>query len=150
MKRPTWFEKSRAPLYILLIFLCGLVSGALGMKLWGGKSRQTQVAQADTTLPISRTQRLLERFTRELKLTPEQVHQLTVILDEMRYQYRDAEDETRAEGRNRIRQILTAEQRTKYEEIISDANERRRVRRLQNSLRRQQELEQQRELQQQR
>ena len=150
MKRPTRFEQSRAPLYILLIFLCGLVAGALGMKLWGGKGRQTRVAQADTTRPVSRTQRLLERFTRELTLTPEQVHHLTLILDELRLQYRDAEDETRAEGRNRIRQILTAGQRTKYEEIITDADERRRVRRLQNSLRRQQELEQQRELQQQR
>ena len=150
MKRPTWFEKSRAPLYILLIFLCGLVSGALGMKLWSGKDRQTQVAQADSTPAISRTQRLVERFTRELELTPKQVQQLTMILDELRQEYRDAEDGTRATGRNRIRQILTAEQRAKYEEIITDADERRRARRLQNSLRRQHELEQQRALQQQR
>lgn len=131
MKLPSWFEKSRAPLYILLIFLCGVVAGALSMKLWSGKERQTQVAQADTIPTISRTQRLLERFTRELKLTPEQVHQLTVILDETRLRYQIKEDSTRAEGRNRIRQILTDEQRAKYEEIIAGADERRRLRRQQ-------------------
>ena len=131
MKLPNWFERSRAPLYILLIFLCGVVSGALSMKLWSGKGRQSQVAQADTTPPISRTQRLVERFTRELSLTPEQVHELTVILDESRLRYQIKEDSTRAEGRNRVRQILTDEQRAKYEEIIADADERRRLRRQQ-------------------
>ena len=131
MKLPNWFERSRAPLYILLIFLCGVVAGALSMKLWSGKERQTQVAQADTIPTISRTQRLLERFTRELKLTPEQVHELTVILDETRLRYQIKEDSTRAEGRNRIRQILTDEQRAKYEAIIADADERRRLRRQQ-------------------
>ena len=131
MKLPNWFEKSRAPLYVLLIFLCGLVSGALAMKLWSGKDRQTQVAQADTTPPVSRTQRLVDRFTRELKLTPEQVHQLSVILDETRLRYQIKEDSTRAEGRNRVRQILTDAQRAKYEEIIADADARRRLRRQQ-------------------
>ena len=131
MKLPNWFEKSRAPLYVLLIFLCGLVSGALAMKLWSGKDRQTQVAQADTTPPVSRTQRLVDRFTRELKLTPEQVHQLSVILDETRLRYQIKEDSTRAEGRNRVRQILTNAQRAKYEEIIADADARRRLRRQQ-------------------
>ena len=131
MKLPNWFERSRAPLYILLIFLCGVVSGALATKLWTGRDRQTQVAQADSPPPVSRTQRLLERFTRELKLTPEQVQQLTVILDETRLRYQIKEDSTRAEGRNRIRQILTDAQRAKYEKIIADADERRRIRRQQ-------------------
>jgi hypothetical protein len=131
VKLPNWFEKSRGPLYILLIFLCGVVSGALATRLWSGKDRQTQVAQADTTPTISRTQRLVERFTGELTLTPEQVEQLTVILDETRLRYQIKEDSTRAEGRNRIRQILTDEQRAKYEEIIAAADERRRLRRQQ-------------------
>jgi len=132
VKLPNWFERSRAPLYILLIFLCGVVSGALATKLWTGRDRQTQVAQADSPPPpVSRTQRLLERFTRELKLTPEQVQHLTVILDETRLRYQIKEDSTRAEGRNLIRQILTDAQRAKYEAIIADADERRRIRRQQ-------------------
>ena len=132
MKLPNWFERSRAPLYILLIFLCGVVSGALASNLWTVRNRPTQVAQADSPPPaVSRTQRLVERFTRELKLTPEQAHRLTVILDETRLRYQIKEDSTRAEGRNRIRQILSDEQRVKYEEIIAAADERRRLRRQQ-------------------
>lgn len=131
MKLPNWFEKSRAPLYILLIFLCGMVSGALEVKLWNGKDRQPQVAQADSPPPLSRTQRLAERFTKELSLTPEQANHLAVILDETWLRYQIKEDSTRAEGRDRIRKILTAEQRAKYEEIIADADARRRLRRQQ-------------------
>ena len=143
VKLQRWFEKSRAPLYILLIFLCGLMSGALATNLWTSWVRGRQVAQADSTPQLSRTQRLVERFTRDLTLTSDQAHQLTAILDEMRQQYRDSEDATRAEGRNRIRQILTDSQRGKYEEIIADADARRRARRLEHSLRRQRELQQQ-------
>lgn len=137
-------ERSRAPLYILLIFLCGLVSGALATNLWTSWVRGRQVAQADSTPQLSRTQRLVERFTRDLSLTPDQVTQLTVILDEMRLEYHDSEDATRAEGRNRIRQILTEKQKAAYEEIITDADARRHARRLEHSQRRQRELEQQR------
>lgn len=143
MKLPKWFEMSRAPLYILLIFLCGLVSGALATNLWTSWMRGREVAQADSTPRPSRTQRIVERFTRDISLTPDQAQQLAVILDEVRQQYRDDDDATRAEGRNRVRQILTDSQRVKYEEIIAGADERRRVRRLERSLRRQQELQQQ-------
>ena len=145
MNSTKWSEKNRAPLYILLIFLCGLMSGALATNLWTNWVRGRQVAQADSTPELSRTQRMVERFTRDLSLTPGQVTQMTVILDELRLQYREAEDVTRAEGRNRIREILTAEQKATYEDIIADADARRRARRLEHSLRRQRELEQQRQ-----
>lgn len=130
MQLPKWFEKSRAPVYILLIFLCGVVSGGLATNLWTNWGHDREVAQASTPRP-SRTQRLVTRFTRDLDLTPEQIKKLTVILDETRRQYNIQEDATRAEGRNRIRQILTDEQRSKYEEIIAAADERRRIRRAQ-------------------
>jgi len=128
-----WFEKSRASLYILLIFLCGIVSGALATNLWTnwGRTRAAQGAQADSPPPLSRTQRLVERFTREMNLTPEQTQQLTVILDESWLKYQRKEDATRAESRNRIRRILTDQQRVKYEEIIADADRRRQIRRKQ-------------------
>jgi len=132
VKLPKWFERSRGPLYILLIFLCGVVSGALATNLWTGRIRQAQAAdQADSRGPFNRTQRLVDRFTKELNLSPEQTNQLAAILDEMRLRYQIKEDSTRAEGRDRIRQILTDEQRLKYEAIIADADQRRRIRRMQ-------------------
>jgi hypothetical protein len=132
VRLPKWFEKSRAPLYILLIFLCGVVSGALATNLWTGKIRQAQAAvQTDLRGPFNRTQRLVDRFTRDLNLSPEQTKQLADILDEMRLRYQIKEDSTRAEGRDRIRRILTPEQLAKYEGIVAGADERRRIRRMQ-------------------
>ena len=150
MRLPRWFEKSRAPVYILLIFLCGVAAGALASNLWTGWARGREAAQADSTPQLSRTQRTVERFTENMSLTPDQARKLSVLLDEMRGQYRDGEDAIRAEGRDRIREILTDEQRLQYEEMIAAADERRRLRRLERSLRRQRELEEQRQLQKQR
>ena len=129
MKLPKWPEKSRAAIYVLLIFLCGLAAGALATNLWTnwGRERDRRVAQA--AAPRSRTQRTVERFTRDLHLTPEQAQQLTAILDETRQQYRAQEDATRQEARNRIRALLNDEQRPLYEEIIARVDERRRQRR---------------------
>ena len=129
MKLPKWLEKSRAKVYLLLIFLCGMAGGAVATNLWihWGHDRDRNVAQAAP--PRNRTQRTVERFTRDLTLTPEQAQQLTAILDETRQKYRAEEDATRREARNRIRAILNDEQRAIYEEIIAHADKRRRQQR---------------------
>ena len=126
---PKWLEKSRATVYLLLIFLCGVAGGAVATNLWThwGRDRDQNVAQAAP--PRNRTHRTVARFTRDLSLTPEQAQQLTVILDETRQKYRAQEDATRREARNRIRPILNDEQRSVYEEIIADADKRRRQQR---------------------
>lgn len=129
MKLPKWPEKSRATIYLLLIFLCGMAGGAVATNLWirWGHDRDRNVAQA--TPRQNRTQRTVERFTRDLSLTPEQAQQLTAILDETRQKYRAEEDATRREARNRVRAILNDEQRSIYEEIIAHADKRRRQQR---------------------
>ena len=129
VKLPTWLEKSRAPVYLLLIFLCGMAGGAVATNLWihWGHEQGQPVAQAAPRR--TRTQRTVERFTRDLSLTPEQAQQLTAILDETRQKYRSQEDATRREARDRIRAILNDEQRTIYEEIIAHADKRRRQQR---------------------
>lgn len=119
-------KKSRAVVYVLLIFLCGIVTGALAHNLlhrWE-RAQNRQVAQAAAP-PQNRTQRTVEHFTRDLHLTPEQAQQLTVILDETRTKYRAHEDATRQQARNHIREILSDEQRAQYEEIIRRNDERR-------------------------
>ncbi|MGH9784093.1 MAG: hypothetical protein ACRD88_07890 [Terriglobia bacterium] len=129
MQLPKWPEKSRATIYLLLIFLCGMAGGAVATNLWihWGRERNQNVTQAAPRQ--NRTQRTVARFTRDLSLTPEQAQQLTVILDETRQKYRAEEDATRREARDRIRAILNDEQRAVYEEIIADADKRRRQQR---------------------
>jgi Spy/CpxP family protein refolding chaperone len=129
VKLPKWLEKSRAKVYLLLIFLCGMAGGAVATNLWihWGHERDQNVAQAAPRQ--TRTQRTVERFTHDLSLAPEQAQKLTVILDETRQKYRAEEDATRREARNRIRAILNDEQRAIYEEIIAHADKRRRQQR---------------------
>ena len=126
MQLPKWPGKSRAAVYLLLIFLCGVVSGALATNLWTNWERERDSRVARATSPGTRTRRTVERFTRDLHLTPEQAQQLTVILDETRQQYRSQEDATREQARNRVREILSDEQKPQYEEIVRRNDKRRR------------------------
>jgi Spy/CpxP family protein refolding chaperone len=129
VKLPKWPEKSRAVVYVLLIFLCGIVTGALAHNLWHRWERERGQSVTQAAPRQTRTQRTVERFTRDLSLTPEQAQQLTVILDETRQKYRSQEDATRREARDRIRAILNDDQRAIYEEIIAHADKRRRQQR---------------------
>ena len=119
-------ERKRAALYIALIFFCGFVSGTLVTNIWT-QWGPTVSAQGDSNRS-SRRERTVERFTRELSLSPDQAAQLNQILAETRQSYRTSESEVRQQGRDRIRQILTPEQRARYEETLTN-NDRKRKRR---------------------
>lgn len=118
----------RALLYLIAIFVFGVVVGALGERLveryagWGSASWKERRAK------------VVERFTRELALSPAQRDQLVRILDETGDQYRKLReqvqpqyDSIRQGARERIRGILTAEQRAKFEEIVKKIDQERRA-----------------------
>ena len=122
MKLLKWPEKSRAALYILLIFLCGIVTGALAMNVWIHWGPDNRAVLADAPSSRSRHQRTVEKFTRELDLTPDQVQKFNHILDETRtaFQAHQSEiDVLREQGRDRIRELLTDEQKPKYEQMLA-------------------------------
>ena len=126
MRLPKWPERSRAALYIALIFLCGIVTGALASNVWmnWGPPR-SRSARADA--PRTR-QRTVDRVKRKLSLTPEQAQKLDRIVEETRTAYQVHENEIgaiRQQGRDRIREILTDEQKAKYEQIIARIDARR-------------------------
>ena len=121
-------ERKRASFYIVLIFLCGFLAGTATSNLWMHWGPASVSAKGDS----KRTprQRVVEKFTRDLGLSADQAKQLNEILDETRRGYRIHEAEIeiiRQEGRNRIREILTPDQRAKYEEKLVN-NDRRRKR----------------------
>ncbi len=127
MNYPRWLVQRRATLYILLIFLCGMVAGALASNLWMGLETRG-AARADVSYSANRT---VEKFTKRFNLTPEQARKLESILDETRKAYQSYEkerDAIRQQGRDRIREILSEEQRAQYEEYLAqlDAKGRRR------------------------
>lgn len=112
-------DRKRATLYVALIFLCGALTGFAATNLWNNWWPGS--ASANSAKPYS-VQHRVEKFTRELNLTPDQAKQLNQILDETHSNYRrlEAEEELiREQGRARIRIILSEEQKPRYEELLA-------------------------------
>jgi Spy/CpxP family protein refolding chaperone len=122
--------KREAALLVFVVFLLGLLVGAVGNhfygeSVWGGK---------ELALPAkspSRTQ-VLNDFTRELQLTPDQQAKVGVIIDETRAQVHalyaplDAQhDQLRQQARARIRAILTPDQLPKFDQFMQRIDEQR-------------------------
>jgi len=106
-----WSPKVVAAVSLTLVFLCGGVLGALVMDL-GVHNRQRppafETAQGQTMY--------FERLQKELNLTAAQSDQVKSILGDFWQYYRTV----LSECRGRIDQILTAEQRAKFERLLQD------------------------------
>jgi len=123
----------KATLLVILVFLLGIALGAVGMrvaeqKVWGGDRR-------DERSRMGGPARMVEQLTRELALTAEQQQQLNSILEDTRKKYeltyttiRPQMEQTRQEGRTRIRATLTTAQLPKFEEYLRRIDEERKKR----------------------
>ena len=115
-EKPGWLDP-RILAMLLFVFLSGAAIGALTM------SSHTHVNPA-RFWTTDRTTVSFDSLRRELNLTPEQSDKLRSILDDFVAYHHDIEEQVksyRATGKNRILQILTPEQRAKFEKISSDA-----------------------------
>ena len=86
-----------------------------------GESVRADASRTAKATPRS-TQRAVNWFTEQLKLTPEQAKQLYQILDETNVAYREHELQLktiRREGNNRIRAILDDEQKVRFDQILA-------------------------------
>lgn len=118
---------------LVLIFLLGAVAGSLGYRLLEEKGA---LASSTRTPPgASRRGEVVEKFTRELNLTSEQTQRLNAIFaeneqkfSELHKSFKPQADAIRQEGRNRIRAMLTDEQKTKFENMMKRMDEERRQR----------------------
>jgi uncharacterized membrane protein len=116
--RMTW-QNPRILCILLLVFLCGATAGALTMR-WGsaGAYRKPAAYWNEGGKQIS-----IERYKRELNLTPEQTKEMEVVLNDfvMYYQTVTAQmNDVRASGKARIMQILNEEQRKKFLQMMND------------------------------
>ena len=116
--------KAKSALYLLLIFLCGFLAGAVATNVWTSWDVTANRARADSSSDpkLRSSERAVERFKRHLELTPEQVSQFHQILDETRRAYRQHEREIeniRQQGNARIRTILSDQQKAKFDEMIA-------------------------------
>ena len=116
-RRHGW-QDPRILAMLLFVFLCGAVAGALAMRYglheWLHQVRATNAQSAALSY---------DRLRTELNLTPDQAQRLRGILDDFVLYDHDIEAQVasyRATGKNRILQILTPEQRTRFEKICAD------------------------------
>jgi Spy/CpxP family protein refolding chaperone len=130
-------NKNKALALIALVFLLGVALGAVGhsvadRRVLGARSP----AQPPAFLqPRPNPPRAMARLTNELKLTPEQQKQIGDILADMQHRYDAVHDqmnpqfeEIREQGHEQIRQVLSPEQRPKFEDFLRRVDQERRRR----------------------
>ena len=112
------WSNPRVLLTFSLIFLCGALVGAIAITF-----TQSQTFVASSPQELSR-EMTLSRLTTELDLTPDQQERLRVVLDDY-FQYyhalQDQLDEVKASGREKITELLTDKQKSKFEKMLKQA-----------------------------
>ena len=118
----------KAVLLVFVLFLLGIALGSVGTYVV-----TTRVQAARPQAAPHGPAQTMAMFTRDLNLTPDQQTQIQAIINDTRAHYAalherlDPEyEQVRHQGRERIRQILTPEQRPKFEELLRQMDERRR------------------------
>ena len=107
---------------LLAVFLAGAAAGALVTKLTATHVRGIRAA-SDPTWREGSKEISLQKFKKELDLTPEQTVEMERILDDfvMYYQTLQAQmDDVRSVGKHRILKILREEQKQKFGKMIEE------------------------------
>jgi len=116
--RASW-QNPRILALLFLIFLCGALAGAITVRA-GLHERLHRNASAAFWKDSRDGEFSYDRLKKELNLTPEQSDRLKTILDDFVKYHDDLEaqiEDMRATGRNRIVQMLTPEQRARFEKL---------------------------------
>jgi Spy/CpxP family protein refolding chaperone len=116
----------KAVLIVIVLFLLGIALGSVGTYL---VTMRVQAAKPQATL-VHNPAHTMALYTRDLNLNTDQQAQIQAILSGMRAGYAalheklDPEyEKVRQQGRDRIRQLLTPEQRPKFEELLRQIDE---------------------------
>jgi Spy/CpxP family protein refolding chaperone len=121
----------KAVLLVFVLFILGVALGSVGTYV---VTTRVQAARPYASLAHNYAG-TVAMFTHGLSLSPDQQKQLEAIFNDMRARYQalheklDPEyEQVRQQGRERIRQTLTPEQRPKFEDLLRQIDEDRRRR----------------------
>ena len=110
----------KTALYVTLVFASGALLGAFSHRLY----TVSAVSANARRNPEEFRRRYMEEMKSRLKLTPDQVTQLSAILDETRTRVRATREsiepeirKIREEQQEKIHQILSADQRPEYDKM---------------------------------
>lgn len=120
---------------LVLVFVLGVALGAVGHSVADRRvlGARTQTQPPGFLQPRPNPQRAVAHLTTELNLTPDQQKQIGEILANTQHRYDVVHDQMnpefaqiREQGRDQIRQVLTPEQRPKFEDFLQRLAEERR------------------------
>ena len=118
-------SRREAAFLVIIVFALGILLGGLGTHLWGERVWGQQSA------PKTRDE-IIGRLTHEVGLTPEQKTQVTAIVDDTRAQWHALyapldvkREEIRQQSREKIRSLMTPEQKAKLEDFFRRLDEQR-------------------------
>jgi Spy/CpxP family protein refolding chaperone len=95
------------------VFLAGVLAGAVAMNLGAHKLLHRNLPfYSEGGKEVS-----LQRWKKDLDLTPEQTAQMTVILDDFATYYRNV----LSDGKGRILRILNDDQRRKFDRLLAES-----------------------------
>jgi len=119
MNRAPW-QSPKVIYTLVFVFLSGAAAGALAMRLSLApeRHRPTLYWKEGGDKKIS-----LERFHKDLNLTPEQDKEMETVLDDFMTYYQTLQaqmDDVRATGKQRILKILRDDQKQKFEKMIGE------------------------------
>ena len=127
MSEPT--VQQRASLWLAVVFILGVALG--GVLGYAFAHRSYAAAPTQLTAEQRRAQKRAQ-LVEEVGLTPDQQTQVVAILDQVQTEYKAIHavsdpqiDAARQKSRERIRQILTPEQKPKFEEFLRKMDEER-------------------------
>ncbi|MBI3207937.1 MAG: hypothetical protein HYZ37_03430 [Candidatus Solibacter usitatus] len=110
---PTTWQNPRIISILLLIFVCGATAGAVVMRMGAARNSHHSASYwKEGGKEIS-----IERFKKELNLTPEQARDMEVVLNDFVMYYQTLQEQmndVRASGKERILRILNEEQKQKF------------------------------------
>ena len=100
---------------LVLVFVCGVLSGAAVM-VYGGR---TYLRRTPPFWSLAGKQISVEKWQRELNLTPPQTEEMKVILDDFATYYHNVLGTLK----NRIDQLLNERQRRKFDKMVDEVRE---------------------------
>jgi uncharacterized membrane-anchored protein YhcB (DUF1043 family) len=106
----------------MLVFLVGMATGALTMKLYARRAAHSRASIASLEKKA-----VLEGFKKDLQLDQHQVEKIEIVLDDFMKYVHDLQnqmDETRRYGREQILRILNEDQRKKFEKSLAEMQSR--------------------------
>ena len=101
----------RSTLFLLLVFLCGMVAGGITDHWWLHRTARARANWTET-----RTH-LMEEVKQELDLSPDQCRQMETILDEAMRDFQSLHSQAhqvRLDTNERLRAILNDQQKQKF------------------------------------